>query len=393
MKVNFRKRSMLIVMLALLSASVVAQEDGNRDSGNKIVHGPYETNRFFDNWFIGAGGGVNIYEGEYDNKASFGKRLAPALDITLGKWITPDYGVRLQYSGLQAKGMTGYKSVYAKGVKGNLLKEKFNVTNLHADFLWNWSNFFWGYKESRVWNCSPFVGFGWVRSSGNGTHDDEFAPSAGLYNTFRLGKIVDLTLEARQMFVNQRFDGVTGGSKWEGMSTVTVGVSFKLGKSGFKRVKKTAPADYTPYTTRIKALETVNNDLTGKNRQLADENEVLRNRKPEIIEGKVTASPVVLFFGLGKTTLDKKELVNLDFYVRNAMKADKTKVFTLIGCADKATGSKEVNQRISEQRMQHVYDLLVNKYGISKDRLVKKAEGDTNNRFAEPELNRAVIVE
>ena len=42
--------------------------------------------------------------------------------------------------------------------------------------------------------------------------------------------------------------------------------------------------------------------------------------------------------------------------------------------------------------MQYVYDLLVNKYGISKDRLKTVAEGDTNNRFPEPELNRTVII-
>ena len=39
------------------------------------------------------------------------------------------------------------------------------------------------------------------------------------------------------------------------------------------------------------------------------------------------------------------------------------------------------------------YQMLKNKYGIAPERLIKKAEGDTNNRFAEPELNRAVIVE
>jgi hypothetical protein len=30
----------------------MAQEDGNRDENGKIVRGPYETNRFGDNWFI-----------------------------------------------------------------------------------------------------------------------------------------------------------------------------------------------------------------------------------------------------------------------------------------------------------------------------------------------------
>ena len=49
---------------------------------------------------------------------------------------------------------------------------------------------------------------------------------------------------------------------------------------------------------------------------------------------------------IGRATLDSKELTNLEFYVRNAMKADKEKTFTLIGSADKATGSKELNQRL-----------------------------------------------
>ena len=37
-----------------------------------------------------------------DGKADFGKRLAPALDIAVGKWFTPGIGLRLAYNGLQA---------------------------------------------------------------------------------------------------------------------------------------------------------------------------------------------------------------------------------------------------------------------------------------------------
>ncbi len=388
------KKKVLTVALVCMSVFAMAQENGNRDENNKIVRGPYETNKFFDNWFIGVGGGVNFYEGEYDTKASFGKRLSPALDISVGKWITPALGIRLQYSGLQAKGMTNEKSIYAKGINGNYYNEKFGVMNLHGDLMWNWSNSFCGYKETRVWNFSPFVGFGWARSYGNDTYQNEFAPSIGFYNSFRLGKVVDLTLEARQMFVNQRFEGTIGGSKWEGMTSVTVGLSFKLGKSSFKRVK---PINYSSYERRIRSLEDTNSTLIGRNQQLADENESLKNRKPETVtvagESKTAASPVALFFGLGKATLDQKELVNLEFYVKNAIKSDKNKTFTLIGSADSATGSEGVNQRLSEQRMQYVYDLLVDKYGIPESRLIKKAEGDKNNRFSEPALNRTVIIE
>lgn len=388
------KKKFIAVALILSSVCAMAQQKENRDESGQRLRGPYETNSFWSNWYIGVGGGINIYEGEYDNKTSVGNRIAPALDVSLGKWITPSYGIRLQYAGLKAKGLTGESGMYAKGIYSGYYKEEFNVSNLHADFMWNWSNGFIGFNEKRVWNVIPFVGFGWARSWGNSTHDNEIAANIGILNTFRLGKRIDLTLEGRQMIVKECFDGTMGGSKGEGMSSVTLGLNVKLGKTRFERVKKVAPADYSSYNERINALRAKNHALNTEAQRLATELEAAKNRKLEVVsESKVSASPVALFFKIGKATLDQKELTNLDFYVKNAINADNNKIFTLVGSADKATGSKDVNQHLSEQRMEYVYNLLVNKYGISPKRLVKKAEGDTNNRFSEPELNRVVIVE
>lgn len=396
MKTQFMK-GLLTASLALVAAGVMAQENGNRDEQNRVVRGPYETNRFFDNIFIGVAGGVNIYHGENDSYGKFGKRLAPALDVNVGKWFTPSVGARIGYSGINAKGWTSGQAVYAKDVfdkKANIYNEKFGVSYLHTDFLWNFSNAVSGYKETRTWNFVPFFGAGWARSYGNGAYNNEFAMSIGLLNNIRLCNLLDLTLEARHMFVNQRFDGVSSGSKGEGMTSVTMGLTFKLNRRNFKRAA--ASVDVTPYLSRIKALESDNTTLAGKNKTLADENTALRNRKPETVtvagESKVSATPVALFFQIGKATLDKKELTNLDFYVKNALQADRNKTFTLYGGADKATGTAAFNQKLSEKRMQYVYDLLVNKYGISKDRLKTVAEGDRNNRFPEPELNRTVII-
>jgi Outer membrane protein and related peptidoglycan-associated (lipo)proteins len=389
------KRLYLIALFIIVSLAATAQENGqSRDAQNRIVRGPYETNRFFDNIFVGVAGGVNIYFGEHDSYGKFGKRMAPALDIHVGKWFTPSIGARVGYSGLQAKGWTTAGTKYAKGADGSMFKEKFGVSYLHADAMWNFSNAVSGYKETRTWNFVPFVGVGWARSYGNDTHDNEIGFDAGLLNVVRLCDLLDLTLEARCLLVNQRFDGVGGGRIGEGMLSVTAGASFNLNRRGFKRASQAQPVDYTSYLDRIKRLENTNNELASQNSELSDENEKLRNMPPKVVaEQKVSASPVALFFKIGKATLDKKELTNLEFYVRNAMKADKDKTFTLIGSADKDTGTKEINQRLSEQRMEYVYNLLKDKYGIDPSRLVKKAEGDTNNRFAEPELNRAVIVE
>lgn len=35
----------------------------------------------------------------------FGKRISPTMNISVGKWFTPGLGLRLQYSGLQAKAL------------------------------------------------------------------------------------------------------------------------------------------------------------------------------------------------------------------------------------------------------------------------------------------------
>ena len=122
------------------------------------------------------------------------------------------------------------------------------------------------------------------------------------------------------------------------MLSVTAGLAYKFNRRGFVRASNVQPVDVTPYLDRIRNLEENNTDLASKNSVLNDENEKLRNAPAKVVvEQKVSASPVVLFFRIGKATLDSKELTNLEFYVRNAMKLDSDKTFTLIGSADKDT--------------------------------------------------------
>ena len=276
---HLSKLMLAFALAATCSLGAFAQENGNRDAQNRIVRGPYETNRFFDNIFLGAAGGVNIYQGENDSYGSASERMAAALDIYVGKWLTPSVGLRLGYSGLNAKGWGTAGAPYLKNYIGEgIYREKFGISYLHADVLWNLSNAISGYKETRIWNIIPTVGFGWARTYGNDTHRNELAAHVGILNTFRLGEVVDLTLEGRQMFVNQRLDGVARGSSFEGMTSVTVGLSFKLNRRGFKRVQ--AP-DYSAYVDRIAALERDKIALDKANVRLADQNAALRNRKPE----------------------------------------------------------------------------------------------------------------
>ena len=381
-----------MVMLVVSAMPALAQDDGLMEAQTK--RGPYLTNRLFDNIFMGVAGGINVYQGESD---SYGNHVAPALDVFVGKWITPCVGLRLQYSGLKANGWDNARSPYAVSSKGpdskGMYQEKFNVMNLHGDVMWNISNAIGGYKETRTWNFVPYVGFGWARSAANHLYNNEFAFTYGLLNNIRLGNLVDLNLEVKQMVVNQGFDQVVRGAKSEGMFTVTAGLTFKLNRRGFNRPTVAVPADYTPYNNKIASLEDELAKSKAEAKRLADELAAEKNKVKEApaaapaIEGPIMGT----FFNIGSYTITPQEIMNLG-YVANYIKAYPNKKFTIVGYADSATGSAKRNQYLSQQRADAVCKVLVDRFGVDASQLEVVAKGGTD-KFPEIPLNRVAIVE
>ena len=387
--------AMCIGMAASLTVS--AQENNNRDENGKIVRGSYETNRLGDNIWIGVAGGINVFENSFSDIGG----VNPALDINVGKWFTPSVGARIGYQGLTASTWSDEQYPYFKkmGDDGRY-KNAFNTAYIHGDVLWNISNAFSGYKETRRWNFVPFLSAGLARSWKNGAANNEFAVGAGLLNNIRISNRVDLTLELRQLVVRQGYDSSPMGGV-AGMSSATFGVSIKLGKTGFKRSNR-AVLENTVNTLQAanEALlddkADVENDkaeLAAENAALHDAVEELENRPPVVEKVVPGLTPGAVFFEIGKTELSPQELFHLDFYVKNVIALDEDKVFTLTGYADKQTGSKKRNQQLSQMRVDYVYDLLQTKYNIPAERLVVKAAGSDVDRWNDPLLNRCVVLE
>lgn len=377
--------SALAVMAGVLvvSPAANAQENGNRDENGKVVRGAYETNKFGDNWFIGAGAGVNSWLG---NGAS--PKAGVAVDAFVGKWITPTVGVRMGWKGLK-------DGVSAKDGH-TIADEKFSYNSAHVDLLWNLSNLFSGYKETRTWNISVYPTFAYMNAAKN----KEFGAGIGMLNNFRLGNRVGLYLDLSALTTKADFAGISPRPKTLAgvLPSATFGLTVNLGKTGFKRHSSVVPAivpvpfieaQYNNLQDKVNALEKENKDLKAQI-------EELKNAKPDTVtvsKAGDLVSPATLYYEIGSTKLSEREEAHLEFYVKNILEQAPDKVFVLTGSADKGTGTAARNQYLSEQRVNNVKKVLVEKYGIAEDHLIVKAEGATNNRFGSAVLNRVVTIE
>ena len=386
----FMGAAALAAVFMTATIKVNAQENGNRDEFGNIVRGPYETNRFGDNWFIGAGGGINIFLNE-----GYTGKIAPSLDVNFGKWFTPSVGMRVGYQGLNSK------------VEAGDLVQKFGYMYFHGDFLWNMSNALSGYKETRFWNFVPYLHAGYYRSYGieniEGSNN-ELAAGAGLLHNLRLTDRLDLIIDMRATVVNGRVHGATGAALFP---SVTMGLAVDLGWPNFERTStiigaiEIANAEKTVVLeTAILALETANASLLNENKTLNKKNSDLKKQMNQmsttvqkdnnLIED---LSPMTVYFEIGQTVLNDKELSHLDYYASRILKdmTENSKVeVTIMGSADSNTGTLNRNKQLSEARGKYIVNILTTKYGINPDCLILKSE--VVKASAKPAMSRAAII-
>ena len=355
------------------SQAASAQENGNRDENGKIVRGPYETNGFWDNWFIGVGAGVNSI---YDTVLDFGVG-GLATDVNIGKWFTPTVGARVGW-----KGLSNTSSLIESSAK-----TEFRQHYVHADLLWNISNTLSGYKETRFWDFIPYFSAGVVRSKG----DMDYAAGLGLINDFRLGKRVDLFVDlAAEMAYGEHLSA----GKFTMLTHATAGLIFNLGRTNFDRHTSVAPVVVPlPFTAeQYNALKNRADELEKENAALRKEIEALKNTKPEpvYVTEKVVEPISCTFFALGSSVLTAREKARLDYFAAQVI-ANNSKTYTVKGYADSATGSAATNDRLSQARANAVKDYLVKKCGVDASRLNAVGQGGTD-QFSQPISNNRIVV-
>lgn len=296
----------------------------------------------------------------------------------------------LQQRGATQKGALAHSTgtdVPGKGGNGYWLeKQKFSMGNFHADVLFNFSNLFCGYNAKRIWNCSPYMGLGYARVY-KSPNAKEVSANVGLLNSFRLCDALDLNLDIRGMYVNDRFDGEGGGRFGEGMWSATLGLSYKFKERSWGRSKTVIRYN----NEEIDRLRQQINDMTEENARLKQAVAAGDKKEERVIVKRMVAANLVIF-KINKSKLSNEARANLGLLAEIIKTGDKDAVYTITGYADRGTGNTAINERLSRERANAVYDCLVNEFGVSKNQLRIDYKGGVENMFYDdPRLSRAVI--
>lgn len=373
-----------VLILALLSGfffSATAQEfkpqvGFSNEAGYKTN---FKKNKAKDNWFISIAGGASVLLGDQNGEADFKNRLNFAPQISFGKWFNPYLAFRAQVNGGI---LHGFENTGATVMQHN------KYVAAHVDLLWDVTNFWGPYRESRVFRLIPWVGFGYAQrfkttEAVERPRTESPTLNAGILTAFRLSKRVDLNVELQGSLLNEQFNRVSMFHLTDGIAQLTAGLTFKLGKTDFEVME---PMDYdllNDLNSQINALRAANDELSKRPESCPECKEVVN----QVINNYVDN---VVYFRLNSAKIDKNQQINI-YNTAEFMKENNAPI-KVIGYADKKTGTSDYNKTLSEKRARAVAKELIDKYGISSDQITIEWKGSDEQPYDENNWNRVVIM-
>ena len=195
---------------------------------------------------------------------------------------------------------------------------------------------------------------------------------------FKISSRVSLGIELQANVLPDAYNSKkAGNADW--YFNALAGVKIALGKSS---------------KTKVVPAPTVIHDTVYVDRVVE---KVVEKRIEVPVEVKTEAAEVKetlrrdVFFTIAKTVVTKAEMGKVE-EVANFMKKHPSANVVITGYADKGTGNKAINLRLAKNRAAAVVDVLVNKYGISKSRIIAKSMDESMEQpYNDPIQNRVAI--
>lgn len=332
------------------------------------------------NWFVEAKGGTSFYLGSPIGKGNVFDHAMPVLQVGVGKWLTPDAGVRLAFQGFQFK---------------NANLETMHYQSVHADFLWNVT----GSMSNVRLDVIPYAGVGLIRNSdwerhctckGSVRSSHPFAFSYGVQMRYPVGKRLHLVAEVSGLSTLKNFDCVSTSEDFgDHMLNISAGLSLTLGRSGWKKV-----LDARPYIRQnailTEELATLRTKIAEEAKEMQQSPEAIHCQTDKHVTDTICIDvPVYFYFNRNTADLvNSTQLSNLEEIAR--LVKDTNFCLCITGAADSTTGTSETNQALSEARARYIADKFI-LFGIPEERIITQPLGGIY-KFQPMEANRNTCV-
>ena len=364
------------IMACLLSAVCLSASAQEPQAKTEYVFNPH--------WYVQVQPlGIQHTLGELD----FGKLNSYNAQIGVGYNFSPVLGARLAVNAWQSKAGSEFDT--------RTFEWKWNYVAPMVDVTVNLSNLICGYNPTRVFNLGIFAGVGANIAFSNDEaqeandaiakyqeYTDGYQPlrylwhgskariagQAGVTADFRVSDAVSIGVEFNANTLSDHFNSKkAGNSDW--YFNALAGVKVNLGKT---------------YTTRTVVAE----------QAPVVEPQVVDKVVEKVVEKEVPAvvQPIRrdVFFTIRSTSITNAEKQKVR-EIAEYMKANPNSKVVVTGYADKGTGNARINRELSEHRAKVVAGMLVKDYNISASRIDIDFKGDTEQPYAENDLNRVTI--
>lgn len=418
----------------------------DRDTLQYIIASP------FDNWFFGAGAGIQEYHGNELVRSARWNMPSYNFCFEIGKWIIPDLSVSVfgQVFGINSQSQYILNPYIARDTLGNFTEDTTQDGYYHISapgvgvgglVSLDWTNFVLGYEKGRAkrFHLSTPIGLGYVVNFGERKNfyrtkdqpfNQELYATIGLQANYRLANHIILTSNLRTTITRQSFDFSPYDNQYSNldmMFAANVGIRIDL----FKEVYITNPqgtfiqeinhqfmptySDKVVQSLRDK-LRDLNDDYEAQQRQMGEDsarmasrmaamqheidslNNLLRNAEGADIVHKLynlvsTENPLsaVVYFQLDRYDLDHNALKILGRFAEQIKKFPEDTVFYIIGGADSATGTPQHNWWLSNRRCESIFRALTHYYGVNPRQLEMYPLGGISE-YHPFELNRIGIM-
>ncbi len=345
---------------------------------------------FGSNWSMGLDGGVVT---PMSHSAFFGS-MRPVVGMHLHKQISPVFGM----------GVEGQFGINTSSWK-NMVPSSTAFDNSYVGAYGTVSlfNLLGGYNcGGRPFDIDMVAGAGWGHdyiNTANGYDRNYFATKAGLNFNFNVSQHVTLAVKPAITWnmsdakINQTSAGYNRNNS---VFSVQAGVTYKFG-NGFECVQPYDQAEVDALNARINELRA----QAALSQAEADANAVMiaelqaaltaaQNRPAQVVKETVTNLESVrfVFFKIGSSVITADQMPNVVMIADYMKKNPKSKV-VVKGYASQ-DGNYDFNVKLAQRRAESVKNTLIQRYGISADRITAEGQG-IGHMFKEDTWNRVSI--